>query len=161
MTRAACTMDEGVSTMAIQETLSAACADGAHARSDVYSSLSHTGRGCLLDSHIWSTCPDTSVDVVALQPNGLALGRFSVIYATPPCVITRRSPVQGSCAVPEHLCLTRPYVPKARTLALQPRAGFVRRADSYRFDLPARCRCRSYRRAPGARCSPIALFVSR
>src|SRR5271154_6863126 len=31
-------------------------------------------------------------------PNGLALGRFSVIYATLPCVITRRSPVQGSRA---------------------------------------------------------------
>jgi hypothetical protein len=42
--------------------------------------------------------------------NGLALDRFSVIYATPPCVISRRSPVQGSRAVPEHLCLTRPYV---------------------------------------------------
>jgi hypothetical protein len=50
------------------------------------------------------------------EANGLALGRFSVIYATPPCVITPRSPVQGSRAVPEHLCLTRPYVPKARTL---------------------------------------------
>jgi transposase len=48
--------------------------------------------------------------------NGLALGRFSMIYVTPPCVITPRSPVQGSRAVPEHLCLTRPYVPKARTL---------------------------------------------
>src|SRR6266550_1365745 len=50
------------------------------------------------------------------EVNGLALSRFSVIYATPPCVITPRSPVQGSRAVPEHLCLTRPYVPKARTL---------------------------------------------
>jgi hypothetical protein len=48
--------------------------------------------------------------------NGLALSRFSVIYATPPCVITPRSPVQRSCAIQEHLCLTRPYVPKARTL---------------------------------------------
>ena len=48
--------------------------------------------------------------------NGLALSRFSVIYATLPSVITRRSPVQGSRAVPEHLCLTRPYIPKARTL---------------------------------------------
>src|ERR1039457_1802337 len=54
------------------------------------------------------------------EGNGLALGRFSVIYATPPCVITRRSPVQGSRAVPEHLCLIRPYVPKARTLRSQP-----------------------------------------
>jgi hypothetical protein len=35
-------------------------------------------------------------------------------------VITPRSPVQGSCAVPEYLCLTRPYVPKARTLPLRP-----------------------------------------
>ena len=50
------------------------------------------------------------------DPPGLALSRFSVIYATPPCVITPRSPVQGSRAVPELLCLTRPYVPKARTL---------------------------------------------
>ena len=48
--------------------------------------------------------------------NGLALSRFNVIYATPPCVITPRSPVQGSCAVQEHPCLTRPYAPKARTL---------------------------------------------
>src|ERR1017187_8221350 len=54
--------------------------------------------------------------VSATEANGLALGRFSVIYATPPCVITRRSPAQGSRTVPEHLCLTRPYVPKARTL---------------------------------------------
>ena len=54
------------------------------------------------------------------QPNGLALGRFSVIYATPPCVITPRSPFQASCAVLEHLWLTRPYVPKARTLTGQP-----------------------------------------
>src|SRR5438270_5586228 len=53
----------------------------------------------------------------ASRLNGLALSRFSVIYATPPCVITQRSPVQGSCAVQEHLCLTRPYVSKARTLA--------------------------------------------
>jgi len=57
------------------------------------------------------------------RPNGLALGRFSVIYATPPCVITRRSPVQGSRAIPEHLCLTRPYVPKARTLRSRPWTG--------------------------------------
>jgi hypothetical protein len=49
--------------------------------------------------------------------NGVALGRFSVICVTPPGVITPRSPVQGSCVVPEHLCLTRPYAPKARTLA--------------------------------------------
>lgn len=35
------------------------------------------------------------------RPNGLALGRFSVIYATPPCVITPKSPVQGSRAVQE------------------------------------------------------------
>ena len=33
--------------------------------------------------------------------NGLALSRFSVIYVTPPCVITPRSPVQGSRAVPD------------------------------------------------------------
>ena len=39
-----------------------------------------------------------------------------MIYATPPCVITPRSPVQAPCAVLEHLWLTRPYVPKARTL---------------------------------------------
>ena len=51
-----------------------------------------------------------------LPPNGLALSRFSVIYATPPCVIIPRSPVQGSRAVPEHLCLTRPYVPKAKDI---------------------------------------------
>src|SRR5258707_621496 len=57
---------------------------------------------------------------VGRPPNGLALGRFSVIYATPPCAITPRSPVQGSRAVPEHLCLTRPYVPKARTLGRPP-----------------------------------------
>ena len=44
--------------------------------------------------------------------NGLALSRFNVIYVTPPCVITPRSPVQGSRAVQEHLCLTRPYVSK-------------------------------------------------
>ena len=56
-------------------------------------------------------------DEAAWLANGLALGRFSVIYATPPCVIIPRSSVQGSRAVPEHLCLTRPYVPKARTLA--------------------------------------------
>ena len=48
--------------------------------------------------------------------NGLALSRFNVIYVIPPCVITPRSPVQGSRAVQEHLCLTRPYVSKARTL---------------------------------------------
>jgi hypothetical protein len=48
-----------------------------------------------------------------------------VIYATPPCVITRRSPVQGSRAVPEHLCLTRPYVPKARTLGVGQLAEMV------------------------------------
>jgi hypothetical protein len=56
---------------------------------------------------------------LGLEPNGLALSRFSVIYATPPCVITPRSPVQGSRAVQEHLCLTRPYVSKARTLPIR------------------------------------------
>jgi hypothetical protein len=33
--------------------------------------------------------------------------------------VTSRSPVQGSRAAPEHLCLTRPYVPKARTFGSQ------------------------------------------
>src|ERR1700704_2256039 len=61
-----------------------------------------------------------AVSEASRRANGLALGRFSVIYATPPCVITPRSPVQGSRAVPEHLCLTRPYVPKARTLRTPP-----------------------------------------
>ena len=28
-------------------------------------------------------------------PNGLALGRFSVIYATPPCVITQGPQFRG------------------------------------------------------------------
>ena len=59
------------------------------------------------------------------RPNGLALGRFIVIYATPPCVITPRSPVQGLCAVLEHLRLTRSYVPKARTLRRRPRLFVV------------------------------------
>ena len=58
--------------------------------------------------------------VVGRRPNGLALSRFSVIYATPPCVITPRSPVQGSRAVQEYLCLTRPCVSKARTLGRRP-----------------------------------------
>jgi len=66
--------------------------------------------------------------------NGLALSRFSVIYATPPYVITPRSPVQGSRAVQEHLCLTRPYVSKARTL------GAGRRSPS---EIPAPCGSRA------------------
>src|SRR5207237_920196 len=60
------------------------------------------------------------VAALARAGNGLALSRFSVIYATPLCVITPRSPGQGARGVQEHLCLTRPYVSKARTLA---RAG--------------------------------------
>jgi hypothetical protein len=61
--------------------------------------------------------------LLGCMANGLALSRFSVIYATPPCVITPRSPVQGSRAVQEHLCLTRPYVSKARTLGGRPGSG--------------------------------------
>jgi hypothetical protein len=56
----------------------------------------------------------------SVRPNGLALGRFSVIYATPPCVINPKVPSSGSRAAPEYLCLTRPYVPKARTLSVRP-----------------------------------------
>ena len=66
--------------------------------------------------------------VVAGEGNGLALSRFSVIYVTPPCVIIPRSPVQGSRAVREHLCLTRPYVSKARTLAGEGGRSFSHRA---------------------------------
>src|SRR5437588_12905631 len=81
--------------------------------------------------------------------NGLALSRFSVIYATPPCVITQRSPVQGSCAVQEHLCLTRPYVSKARTLGLRAVATNTNSAYSWQctgpgvtlgIDVTAECR---------------------
>jgi hypothetical protein len=69
------------------------------------------------------TTETAHLSTVPAQPNGLALGRFSVICATPLRVITPRSPVQGSCAVPEYLCLTRPYVPKARTLTPEPWPG--------------------------------------
>src|SRR6266567_4418134 len=80
--------------------------------------ISAKARGRLLDQCAACTTgtPCTGPGCSARYPNGLALGRFSVIYATPPCVITPRSPVQASCAVLEHLWLTRPYVPKARTL---------------------------------------------
>jgi hypothetical protein len=93
--------------------------------------------------------------------NGLALVRFSVIYATPPCVITPRSPVQTSCAVLEHLWLTRPYVPKARTLGpgrvrLCARAGF-RPRQTEADDLPRRGRCPVLpHRRPGPCAQPVA-----
>jgi hypothetical protein len=70
-------------------------------------------------NHIWRSNQDffhRGCDGQWRGLNGLALSRFSVIYVTPPCVITPRSPVQGSRAVQEHPCLTRPYVSKARTL---------------------------------------------
>src|SRR5437868_14763492 len=67
-------------------------------------------------------CPEASGHPSRAWPNGLALSRFSVIYATPLCVITPRSPGQGARGVQEHLCLTRPYVSKARTLARSPAA---------------------------------------
>ena len=53
---------------------------------------------------------------VGPEGNGLALSRFCVIYITLRCVTNPRPPVQRLCAVPELMCLTRPYVPKARTL---------------------------------------------